>query len=413
MSAHRMAAVDAEFYWMSAKVPSDDFQLWAFAGEPADLDAAIDEVCRRARACPDLGMRVHEGSPLTYPQWVPAPVSREQVVCHDLVDRSWHGCLAAVVGLADNQLDIRQMLWRIHVFTPVFGIPGVDGPGTVVLWQYPHALAGGVRASAMGAWLFGRDDPLPEVRPIRAGFLPWRALDAARAHRQLVRDTQAGLLAPGIGYRPLLPTNARPEGARLMRTLVRHRSQMPGPTVTVAVLAAVSAALWDLFGDAADALAAEVPMAKPGVPHAYNHFGNVVVGLYPQLDWDARVQRIAADLAEGRRRFEHPAKRSADRAFAAMPAPLLRWGVSLFDPDVRPTQVLGNTVVSSNNRGAADLHFGGLPVALTATYPPLSSVMGLTHGVHGIGDTIAISVYAAESAVPDIDGYLDRLGAAL
>jgi WS/DGAT C-terminal domain len=154
-------------------------------------------------------------------------------------------------------------------------------------------------------------------------------------------------------------------------------------------------------------------MAKPGVPHAYNHFGNVVVGLYPQLDWDARVQRIAADLAEGRRRFEHPAKRSADRAFAAMPAPLLRWGVSLFDPDVRPTQVLGNTVVSSNNRGAADLHFGGLPVALTATYPPLSSVMGLTHGVHGIGDTIAISVYAAESAVPDIDGYLDRLGAAL
>ena len=408
-----MAAVDAEFYWMSAKVPSDDFQLWAFDGQPADLGAAIDEVCRRARACPDLSMRVDEGSPLTYPRWVPAPVGPEQVVCHDLADRSWNGCLAAIVGLADHQLDIRQMLWRVHVFTPVFGIPGVDGPGTVVLWQYPHALAGGVRASAMGAWLFGRTAPLPEVRPERAGFLPVRALDAARTHRQLIRDTQAGLVTPGIGYRPLLPTNARPTGVRSLRTFVRHRSQMPGPTVTVAVLAAVSTALSGVFGDAADSLAAEVPMAKPGVPPAYNHFGNIVVGLYPRLDRDARVRRIATDLANGRRRFEHPSKRAEDRALAAVPAPVLRWGVSLFDPDARPTQVLGNTVVSSNNRGPADLSFGGLPVVLTATYPPLSSVMGLTHGVHGIGDTIAINVNVAESAIADIDDYLDRLDAAL
>jgi hypothetical protein len=408
-----MAAVDAEFYWMSAKVPNDDFQLWAFDGQPADLGAAIDEVCRRARACPDLTMRVDDGSPLTYPRWVPAPVSPEQVVCHDLVDRSWNGCLAAVVGLADHQLDIRQMLWRVHVFTPVFGIPGVDGPGTVVLWQYPHALASGVRASAMGAWLFGRTVPLPEVRPLRAGFLPWRALDAARAHRRLVRDTEAGLLAAGVGYRPLLPTNARPAGVRSIHTLVRRRSQIQGPTVTVAVLAAVSTALSGVFGDAADALGAEVPMAKPGVPHAYNHFGNVVVGLYPKLDRGARMQRIAVELDNGRRRFEHPAKRSADRALAAVPAALLRWGVSLFDPDARPTQVLGNTVVSSNNRGPADVNFGGLPVVLTATYPPLSPAMGLTHGVHGIGETIAINVNVAESAIADIDDYLDRLAAAL
>ena len=39
--------------------------------------------------------------------------------------------------------------------------------------------------------------------------------------------------------------------------------------------------------------------------------------------------------------------------------------------------------------------------------------MGLTHGVHGIGETIAISVNAAESAIADIDDYLDRLEAAL
>ncbi|MGO9509983.1 MAG: hypothetical protein ACLPXZ_22535, partial [Mycobacterium sp.] len=37
----------------------------------------------------------------------------------------------------------------------------------------------------------------------------------------------------------------------------------------------------------------------------------------------------------------------------------------------------------------------------------------LTHGVHGIGDTVAISVHAAASALPDIDAYVRLLDAAL
>ncbi|MCA2294569.1 DUF1298 domain-containing protein, partial [Mycobacterium avium] len=217
----------------------------------------------------------------------------------------------------------------------------------------------------------------------------------------------------GAGPRPLLPTNARPAGVRSLRTLVRHRAQLPGPTATVAVLGAVAQALSDLLGDQADSLGAEVPMAKPGAPQAYNHFGNVVVDLHPRLGAQARAERIAAGLAAGRRRFGHPATRAADRAFAAVPAALLRWGVDQFDADQRPDQVAGNTVVSSVNRGPADLSFGGARVVLTAGYPALSPVMGLTHGVHGIGDTIAISVHAAASAVPDVDAYLALLDAAL
>lgn len=410
---HQMAAVDAQFYWMSAKLPSDQFLLYAFDGEPADLGHAVEQVRRRARACPDLGMRVHDGSPLTYPRWVPAAVGPQQVVHRGLADPSWRGCLAGVVGLADDQLDIRRMSWRAHVFTPVLGIPGVAGPGAVVALQVAHALADGARASAMAAWLFGRTGPVPEVARPPAGFLPWRAVDAARSHRRLVRDTRAGLLVSGLGTRPLQRTNARPDGARSVRTLVRHRSQLRGPTVTVGVLGAVSTALSGLLGDRAESLGAEVPMAKPGVPQSHNHFGNVVVGLYPELGVDARAERIARDLANGRRRFEHPATRSADRAFAAVPAPVLRWGVSRFDPDARPAQVAGNTVVSSVNRGAADLSFGDAAVVLTAGYPALSPVMGLTHGVHGIGDTVAISVHAAASAVPDIDAYVELLNAAL
>ena len=408
-----MAAVDAQFSWMSAKIPNDEFLLYAFDGEPSNCERAVEQVCRRARACPDLTMRIQDRSSLTYPQWVPTALGLEQVVCHDLPDHSWRDCLAAVVALADAQLDVRRMPWRLHVFTPVLGIPGVSGTGAVVVMRVAHALADGARASAMAAWLLGRAAPVPPPARPSAGVFPWRAVDAARTHRRRVRDTRAGLLAPTLGDRPPQPTNARPDGVRSMRTLVRRRAQLRSPTITVGVLTAVSTALSRLLGDAADSLGAEVPMAKPGVPQANNHFGNVVVGLYPKLGLDERAERIAIDLANGRRRFEHPATRAADRALAAVPAALLRWGISQFDPDVRAARVAGNTVVSSVNRGAADLSFGDARVVLTAGYPALSPMMGLTHGVHGIGDIVAISVHAAESAVPDIDEYMQLLDAAL
>ncbi|CQD17735.1 hypothetical protein BN970_03833 [Mycolicibacterium conceptionense] len=175
--------------------------------------------------------------------------------------------------------------------------------------------------------------------------------------------------------------------------------------MTIGVLAAISSALaahLREFGDDTAELGAEVPMAKPGERRAHNHFGNVGIGLYPELAGAERFTRIAADFADRRR-----------RAYAATPAPLLRWGVAQFDPTVRAPAVTGNTVVSSVNRGAADLRFGSAGVVVTAGYPSLSLMMGLTHGVHGIGETVAVSVHAAESAVGDIDAYVARLDAAL
>jgi hypothetical protein len=203
---------------------------------------------------------------------------------------------------------------------------------------------------------------------------------------------------------------------RSVRTVIRNRGKLSRPTVTVGVLSAVSTALADHLrelGDDPSALGAEVPMAKAGARKANNHFGNVGVGLYPELDVDARTARIVSDLADRRRRATHPAMLAAGSASAAVPAFLLRWGVKQFDATVRSPTVIGNTVVSSVNRGPADLRFGELPVALTAGYPGLSPMMGLTHGVHGIGDTIAISVHAAASAVGDIDAYVERLEGAL
>lgn len=157
-------------------------------------------------------------------------------------------------------------------------------------------------------------------------------------------------------------------------------------------------------------------MTKPPPRLAYNHFGNVGVGLYPDLAAQERTARIADDLAARRLRATHPAMRAADLAFAATPARLLRWGMGTFDADVRPAAVTGNTVVSSVNCGAADFSFGGAPVRMATAFAGLSPMMGLTHVVVGVGDTVTIGVHAAESALGGpggMDAYVAGLEAAL
>lgn len=413
MTPPRLAAVDALSYWTSGAIPNDHFALYGFTEPPTALDAALDEVWTRARDCPDLRLRIAETSAWMYPRWVPREVGAEQLVVHELVDRRWAACLAAVQRLADEQLDQRVMTWRLHVFPEIDGVPGTRC-GTVAVLQASHAFADGNRSAALAGYLFGRAGEVPAVpAPSHAAFaFPRRAIAAGRAYRALVRDTNAGLVPAQAVSRPLLRTNARPTGAREIRTVIRSREHLPGPTVTVGVLAAVSGALSGHLrelGDDPSLLGAEVPMARTGPRLANNHYGNVGIGLYPELEFEQRARRIAADLRQRRRRRAHPAMGVEDAAFAAVPARVLRWGAARFNPDVRSPTVNGNTVVSSVNRGARDLRFGGAPVGLAASFPALSPMMGLTHGVNGIGDTIAISVHAAESAIGDIDAYVQRL----
>jgi hypothetical protein len=414
MEGVRLAAADAQFYWMSAKIGNDQFVLYAFDGEPADVEEAVVQVIRRARRCPDLGLRVDDGCPATYPAWVRRDVGADQTVLHGPA-AGWQECLDAVARLADDQLDLRDAAWRLHVFGPVPGVPGTAQPSTVTVVQLGHALADGVRASAMAAVLFGRASNVPGIHHSSPGCLITRSVSAARCHTRLERDTTAGLVPPPASPRPVLPINRRAGGATTIRTLIRRSEELPGPTVTVAVLAAISGALAGYLGDRGEdtsALGAEVPMAKSRVRTANNHFGNVGVGLYPELPFQRRVARIADELEQRRRRGAHPAFAAGDASLAAVPASLLRWGVRQFDADVRSPVVTGNTVVSSVNRGPADLTFGGRPVVLTAGYPALSPMMGLTHGVHGIGGAIGISVHADDSVV-DVDDYVDRLAVAL
>jgi hypothetical protein len=418
----RLTAVDAQTFWMSAKIPNDTVLLYGFAGVPDDLDHALQQVRERARGCSELSVRIDDDSRFAYPQWAECGVDPSQLVVHDLDDATWAGCLSAVSLLVDHQLDARREAWRLHAFVGVDGIPGVDGPGTVAVLQISHALGGGGRTSHSAAIMFGRAASMPEVTPFStnpaiAPLLGWRA---ARAHRQLVADTQAGLVPPPAPARPVLRTNTRPTGARGMATAVARRDELTGPTVTVSALVAISTALSahlrDL-GDDPSTLGAELMMAKALPRRAYNHFGTAGVGLHPDLAPGQRGDQIATDIAARRRRAAHPAMQAADIAFAATPAPLLRWGTAQFNPDVVLTEVTGNTVVSSVNGGAADFGFGGAPVVLSAAFPGLSPLMGLTHCVSGIGDTISVAVCAAESALgafPDgLDSYVARLQAAL
>lgn len=401
VSTHRMAATDAQLFWLSAAVPNDQFLLYAFEGTP-DVGAAVDEMRRNAEGCAELHVRVVDDDRWRYPQWRHAEVNPGQFVVHPA--RGWPDCLNAICELA--QLDATRISWRVNVFPP-----------NVVVIQISHALADGTGSSALAARLLGRDVPPLVVAPPDRGFLPARAVAAARAHRQLLRDIQAGAVPEPKPPRPLVSVNAPRSGAAVLRTLVVGRETLRRPSVTVGALVAISRALGGYLaerGEDVSGLGAEVPMTTggSGPAKANNNFRNVSVDLRPDLDPERRAAAISADLAEQRRRSEHPATRASEAAFAAVPAWLLRWGVRQFDPSARSAVVAAHTVVSSVYRGPADLSFGGSKVLFTAGFPALSPMMGLTHGVHGIGDTVAVSVHA-DPAVIDTDEYVGRLADAL
>lgn len=410
----RLAPVDAQTFWMSATLPNDQFLLYAFAGDPGDFDEVLVGLRGRAAACAELRLRIADDCAARYPRWVRGDLDAARFTVGE-PGLDWTGCLDAVARLADDQLDPSIATWRLHVFPAVRGAPRAEC-ATVAVLQIVHALADGTRTADLAAWLFGRDQPVQPIAPEGRGSLVLRSVVAASTHRQLTADIAAGTIPAPAGTRPALLTNATPPGTRRIRTLVRQRAAFgPGATVTATALTAIGGALADFVrarGDDPARLGAEVPMAESGIRHACNHFHNVAIDLHPGAAPAERVARIADQLRDARIRAGHPAMIAERRALAAVPAALLRWGVSRFDPTALPPVVTGNTVVSSVNRGPADLRFGMAPVVLTAGYPALSPMMGLTHGVHGIGDTVAVSVHTTFET-DDLDDYLARLDAAL
>ncbi|WP_052067156.1 WS/DGAT domain-containing protein [Rhodococcoides fascians] len=429
----RLHPVDAQAYWMASKVPSDQFLLYCFEGAREPLESTVRRLRIRSAGIEVLGLRITEVPfGLERPHWTAMDPGTDTISVHP-EPRTWQECLDAVASSFERQVDPRHTVWHLHLYPNVSGAPACDGPSLVAVLQLSHAAADGTLAARTARELFGTQPvpsrpvtptapPAPLTAAVAALTLPVRVVRMARAGIRARRDalrleehTASGSVPPPARSRALTTLDVAPTDRTDLRTIVLPKSalQFADTSITVTALTAISVALQRFLGDSDDAsadLAAEVTVARTAAVGARNNFGNVGVGLFSaEPDLRTRSRLVAADLAERRARAGHPvsltARASQNETERHVPAFLAAWGVAQFDPTAVPPTVTGNTVVSSVSRGAADLTLGGGPVRFTAGFPALSPAMSLTHGVHGIGDTVAISVTSNRAAVPDPDRY--------
>lgn len=453
---------DATMYWLSRRTRNDQFLLYCFAESSWSTRELRACVAARSRQIADLRVRLREDRRFFsgYPNWVDCDFDDEQFIAHTLPDNDWSHLSAALGELLDTGVEAAQYPWRLHIFRDVRGAPVDDRAVTVAVLQLSHALADGTRAARIARQLFAAsggngaseqqgvvesrstaDRPRSAETEVQAGSRQvawlctarsvgrfvrgmcrtvWRGVHAYRAQRELAELTASGQVPePGPGYRPG-PLN-RPErvGEHAVRVLVcpAMRFRVPKASVTVVALTAVSVALERYLGsggEPGDELGAQVPMALSRSGAVRNNYRGIGVGLYrAEPDLRRRATMIADDLAARRTRARHALLGVQDSVTAALPAGVLRRDVERYPIQQIPEAIAGHTVVSSVDRGSADLWLGDAPVRFTAGFPALGSVMHLTHGIHGLGDTITVSVHADSRVMPDIDIYVDLLRAAL
>lgn len=400
-------------HWMAAAIPNDQFLLYCF-----DTDATSrsirDELLRNAENIDELHVGIADAL-LRYPRLRHTTVDSGQIVFHGTSHR-WDHCLGLIARQFSSQLDPRENCWRVHLFGAVRDAPHCSGSALVAVLQFSHALGDGQVASSIARRLFGDASARPVECVGRERSRPREFVTRARRAREMARrldaDTAAGLVPAQAPGRPRTRVNVAPTGRTSIRTVVRNRAAFTasGISVTVGALTTISLALQQYLTTMGDSvpvdLGAEVTFANSTQRRARNHFRNAGVGLYPDCaDIVERAHRIAADIDRRRARAAHPANEAESLATELTPAFLLRWATGQFDATAVPATVTGNTVVSSVARGSGDLWLGGGQVRFTAGFPALSPVMGITHGVHGIGESVTVSVTSAESAVPDPDVY--------
>ncbi|MGW5518759.1 wax ester/triacylglycerol synthase domain-containing protein [Nocardia africana] len=458
---------DATRFWLSRRACNDLFLLYCFDDTGWSAEALRAAVIARSAEIPELCVRIREHR-VAYPAWEPADFDEAQVVVHPSGEPLWTTVEASLGEILAESVPAQRYTWRVHLYRGIRDAPGGPGPALVVVLQLSHALADGRRAAhiarellrgldaaARGGGEFGggSDDAgssggsavhrHPSRRP-RPGlgrgaenlaaeaisllsFLPGiartvrRGLGAARADSELNSLAEAGEIpsaapnfAPTRLNRPPAPTH------RAVRVIAGENLRIPGCTVTVVALTAISVAMSRYLaahGESADPLGAQVSLALPvttdrkAAPH--NNYRDVGVDLcVAEPDLRLRARRIAAALAERRIRATHPLQSARDRVTDAIPAPVLRRDIAGYPLDLVPDRISGHTVLSSVHRGEADLSIAGGAVRFTAGFPALGAVMHLTHGLHGLGTTVTLSVHA-DPQVMDVDDYARLLRGAV
>lgn len=436
LAAVQLTPSDAQMYWLAERIHSDQFLLYCFAGD-VDTDAVRAAVRRRVAEVGELRCRIREvPKNLDYPYWEPREYSDDLVVEHVLTNHTWAEVQERLGSLVATSIDARTSPWRVHVFAGVRDAPRCDGTAVVVVFHVSHAFADGARATALVRALFGTEGPprspapdavsmsmmlIRSLRfPVRFARLVAAGRRAAAADRALTEATAAGEIPEPAAGRPLVGINTAPGDERAVRMVVCPAEELRGTgvTVTVAALTAISVALprfLELRGETVpDRLGAEVTIAVDATGESRNNYRNAGIDLFvTEPDLSARAALIADDIADRRARLSSPILMQRDSANAFVPAPLLKFGIDRYSLGEVPETVTGNTVVSSVNRGRADLELDGAPVMFSAGFPGLSPVMALTHGVYGLGDTVTIGINSSPRAVPDIDEYESMLREAI
>ncbi|WP_282785127.1 MULTISPECIES: wax ester/triacylglycerol synthase domain-containing protein [unclassified Nocardia] len=338
---------------------------------------------------------------------IPLPLSGNRTAVERVKDRDQAGD-----GRSSRRSDDRRHGTSAGPSTPDDATAARGSGGSAGKWA-------AVLPDRVTSW-FAAATALPRI-PLGMARTVFRGYTAYRAQRELAELTERNELPPpASGYPPnLLHGNGAVPG-HSVRMLVFDTADLrtPGRTVTVVALTAVSLTLQRYLsarGEPADALGAQVPMAVPGNPGGQrNSYRDLSVDLaIDEPDLCRRADRIAATMATRRTRATHPLHAAQDAVTAALPALLLHRDVTTYPIDILPDQVSGHTVVSSVHRGPADLTLGNGRVHFTAGFPALGSVMHLTHGIHGLGDTVTFSVHADPVVIPDPDTYVRLLSTAV
>ncbi len=455
-----LAPQDATRFWLSRRACDDLFLLYCFTDTGRSFGRLRADLLSRAATIADLRVRVRERR-WAYPAWVSCDIADDQIVDHQLAAPTWANVVDAVCVLLSGGLRADVGPWRLHLFRGVRAAPGGDAPALVAVLQVSHALADGQRAAAIARALWAtvdecrgpgapadrtrvprstRDDvnrgvfksaPIDywsdEVRalagmPVRMVRTILRGLAAERARRTLEALTERGEIPPPATNFPPTSLNCPPlPTAHAVRMIVRDDLRVSGRTVTVVALTAITAALSRYLrqhGAPAERLGAQVSVARSVDNRNDRVVRNNYVDLGIELPVDEsdprrRADRIITELTARRTRANHPLLHAQARVTEVIPAPLLRRDIAGYPLDLVPDALSGNTVISSVNRGPADLSFGGGSVRFTGGFPALGAVMHLTHGVHGLGETVTVSVHADPAVVPDIDVYAGLVDTAL
>lgn len=460
---------DATRFWLSRRACNDLFLLYCFDDTGASEARLRAAVRARSTRIADLRLRVRERR-LAYPRWETGDFDADQFVVHALDAPLWMNVEAALGHLLGVGVPAERYAWRLHLFRGIRDAPGGAEPALVVVLQLSHALADGRRAAEIaralltglagetdeaepgdggseargngsgavagsvtrsggnrvGALLGVVEDGAAEARsaillPVAMARTVRRGLAAARADAELHRRTVAGEIPPpATGFEPTVINRPPAPTHRAVRMIVGEDLRAPGRTVTVVALTAISRALERYLAahDASvDRLGAQVSMALPAASAAArsrNNYRDLGVDLaVAEPDLRIRADRIAAALADRRARATHPLQAARDRVTDAIPAPVLRRDIAGYPLDTVPDRISGHTVLSSVDRGPGDLAVAGGRVRFTAGFPALGAVMHLTHGLHGLGSSITLSIHADSRAVPDVDDYARLLREAI